>query len=235
MNDHIELYKKAIEPYLMGTTKTCSYCDHIEPLILIDGKYTYITLAIGQIIAGYTQICSLKHRTAATGLYEYETKEFCKMKKVVRATYREVYGCNGIAFEHGQVGSCLWGEDAEKNLHDLCHHTHIHFVPVNVNIRHRIEEYLPEFYVVRDIWELKKIRENELQAGPYLYFEDEEENGYVYPVRNTAIPRQFLRRCLAEELNLGERADWIKFPGIELFDESRRKLLPVINKYYKEF
>ena len=63
-----------IAPYLTGTANTCSYCDHLDILILQEGLYTYITIAIGQIIEGYLQVCSQKHRTAATGLYAHEAE-----------------------------------------------------------------------------------------------------------------------------------------------------------------
>lgn len=223
-----------IEPYINDESDTCSYCDHLTPLILLEGKHTYVTLAIGQIVEGYLQICSQKHRTAATGLFAYETEELIKMKQVVRKAFKEVYGTPGIAFEHGKAGSCLWGEKREKNASDLCHHFHIHFVPANVDIRPLIKEYLSEEIIVRNMLELKRVRKEILEAEPYLYFEDSDEVGYVYPVEDIEIPRQFLRSCVAKGLGKPERADWMSYPGTELFEISKQKLLPALNKYFKE-
>ena len=234
MDEQLSPYIKAIEPYISRTAQTCSYCDHIEPLILQEGIHTYVTIAIGQIVEGYTQICTQEHRTSAASLSDDEAKELIKMKQVVRASYEDVYGCRGIAFEHGQAGSSLWIASSEQNTQNLCYHTHIHFVPVRVDIRHLIEECIPQYFVVNDIWELRMFRKNVLQEEAYLYFEGENEVGYVYPVENRTIPRQFLRTCLAKELGLSERADWMTYPGIEYFEEGKRKLQPVIRKYFKE-
>ncbi len=233
MGKNEQMFAEVIGPYITGEKDTCSYCDHLDPLILIEGIHTYITLAIGQIIEGYTQVCTQKHRTAATGLFPNEAEELVRMKDLVRETYDKVYGNPGIAFEHGKAGTCLWKENREKNMHDLCHHTHIHFVPVDIDIRSRIARILPDVFVVNNLAELGEVRKDILEGAPYLYFENSDGVGYVYPVGDNKIPRQFLRQCVAEELNMPERADWMKYPGTELFAEGKKKLLPVMNQIFK--
>jgi hypothetical protein len=219
----------AIEPYITGKASTCSYCDHLDPLILLEGKDTYITLAIGQIVEGYVQVCAQKHRTGVTALNLEEALEFSQMKSLVRQAFREVYGTTGIAFEHGKAGSCLWGEaEAQKNITELCYHCHVHMVPVDVDIRPRISALLPIEYQVGSIEQMKVFRELALDGSPYLYFEDSLERGFLYPVDDARIPRQFLRTCVALELGLAERADWIAHPGTELFDLGRARLQPVL-------
>jgi hypothetical protein len=223
-------YERAISPYVSGAAQTCSYCDHLSPLILLEGRHTYITTAIGQIVEGYTQICSQRHRTAATGLFPDETQELVEMKRLLRAAYRIVYGTPGIAFEHGKAGSCLWGDERPNNMKTLCYHMHVHFVPVDIDIRPYIESLLPDFVRVNSVAELKQVRTRVLEAEPYLYFEDTREVGYVYPVDDDVIPRQFLRNCVAQALGVPEKADWIAFPGAALFGRVRAKLLPVLNE-----
>ena len=234
MNENRKVYEDAIRPYITGEAESCSYCDHLDPLILIEGVHTYVTLAIGQIVEGYVQICTQKHRTAATGLFEPESIELAGMKKIVRAAYREVYGNPGVAFENGKAGSCLWKEKTEHNMKDLCHHTHIHYLPVEIDIRKRIEETLPEVIIVHSLRELAEVRRDELESRPYLYFEDGSETGYVYPVDDMKIPRQFLRKCAAEELGVPERADWLTYPGVELFEKGKEKLQPVLTRLHDE-
>lgn len=222
-------YASVIEPYISGRADSCSYCDLLDPLILQHGTYAYITLAIGQIVEGYLQVCSRWHRTAATGLYQHETSELVALKDLVRDAFQIVYGTPGIAFEHGKAGSCLWvGDERVHNTTELCYHAHIHMVPVDIDIRPRIERVLSKPTIVQDIGELKRVRQVELEARPYLYFEDANRTGFVYPVDDETIPRQFLRTCVAEELGVPERADWISTPGIELFEAGRAKLQPVL-------
>lgn len=222
-----------IAPYLNGAVDTCSYCDHLDTLILQEGLYTYITIAIGQIIEGYLQICSQKHRTAATGLYAHEAEEMIKMKKIVRDAYETVYGNRGVAFEHGKAGSCLWTEEEIGNKYDLCYHAHIHFIPAIIDIRYLIKEYISTEIKIYDYKELREFRKSELGNDSYLYFEDSDEIGYVYPVNDEDIPRQFLRKCVASELSVPDRANWIKYPGARYFEITKKKLHPVIKYIYK--
>jgi hypothetical protein len=212
-----------IAPYLNGTANTCSYCDHLDTLILQEGLYTYITIAIGQIIEGYLQVCSQKHRTAATGLYAHEAEEMITMKKIVRDAYEKVYGNRGVAFEHGKAGSCLWKEEELGNKYDLCYHAHIHFVPAIVDIRYLIKQYIPTEIKIYNYKELREFRTFELGNDSYLYFEGPDEIGYVYPVIDEEIPRQFLRKCVALELNVPDRADWINHPGAKYFEITKKK------------
>lgn len=224
-------FEKIIEPYITGSAKTCSYCDRLDELILLEGQHSYITIAIGQYMEGYLQVCAKKHRTAATGLTSTETQELVKMKKLVREVYKEIYGISGVAFEHGKAGSCLWSYDTYKNMVSLCHHCHIHFVPANIDIRDQIKTILSEEIVVKNIYELKAFREK-IGAEPYLYFEDSQEIGYVYPVDDEKIPRQFLRTCVAEKLGCKERGDWIKYPGVEFFQATIDKLKQPLQRAY---
>lgn len=228
-------YKRIINPYIKREIKTCSYCDRLDPLILLDGKYLYVTIAIGSMVEGYLQICAKKHRTAITGLIEEEREEFEKLKEIVFLSYQEVYQTHGIAFEHGQAGSCLWDEDEYLcNMASWCHHMHTHCVPVSVNIHNRVKELFPHFYMVKDAEEMLKIRKNILKAEQYLYFQPEAGNGYMYNVEGKTVPRQFLRTCVAEELKMLDRADWAVYPGIHYFELTRQKLQPVLQRLYKE-
>lgn len=221
-------YYDSIRPYLEGKILSCSYCDHLSRLILLEGKHTYITLAIGQMTEGYLQICANQHRTGITGLRKEEAKELVLMKEIVRGAYKLAYGTPGIAFEHGKAGACHWGDTISAKMNDLCHHAHIHYVPIEVDIRPQIEAVLGAGIVVGSVWEMRSLPGVQ-KGNPYLYFEDNECVGYVYPVADERrIPRQFLRKCVAEAMGAGDRWDWKKYPGIELFSAGREKLQEIL-------
>lgn len=226
-------YQAIIQPYLSGEKTSCSYCDYLAPLVLLEGKHTYITLVIGQYTEGYLQLCSKLHKTSTAGLSSEELEEYFLMKQIIREAYRQAYGTPGIFFEHGKAGTCLWRSE-DENKYSLCHHCHLHCVPKPVDIREAIKVYLPNELIVHNLEELRTIRKEILMEYPYLYFEDTQEIGYVYPVSNTTIPRQFLRTCVAEQLDIPEKGDWITFPGTEFFDKTRTTLEPLLNKLYKE-
>lgn len=228
-------YRKIIDPYITRKKKTCSYCDRIEPLILLDGEYLYVTIAIGSMVEGYLQICAKAHRTAATGLEEEERKEFELMKKIVFAAYQEVYHVHGIAFEHGQAGTCLWGADEYMhNMVSWCHHMHTHTVPVSADIHKRVSALLPTFYRVDNVEDMLRIRNDILKAEQYLFFQPEKGQGYMYNVDGITVPPQFLRTCTAYEIGMPERADWAVFPGEEYYSMTKEKLQPVLRRLFKE-
>lgn len=235
ISDYTSQCIDTIMPYILGEAGSCSYCDHLTPLILQEGSHTYITLAIGQIVEGYLQVCAQEHRVSSAGLQDYEVNELIVMKKIVRGAFKEIYGTNGIAFEHGRAGSCLWKTNQDDYLNSLCHHAHIHFVPVEVDIREQIRNYIPEEITIHNVYDLQKFRKQILKEDSYLYFEDMNEIGYVYPVQDRTIPRQFLRTCVATALGVPERANWETYIGEKYFQIGKSKLQPIIRKLYEEY
>lgn len=227
-------YFSIVKPYITGKAKSCSYCNKLTPLIILETRFFYITAAIGSYIEGYIQLCAKAHRTAATGVASYERNELEIMKALINDSYKEAYGTDGIAFEHGQAGSCLWGEDYLKNMSSLCHHMHIHYLPIKIDINNEIMALFPERYEVKDIYDMLKVRSEILSAEQYLYFQKGYKNGFMYNVNNKQVPRQFLRRCIAEKLKIPEKANWSVYPGVEFFDKTINKLKPIMHRIYKE-
>lgn len=215
------IYYSAIEPYITGDSKTCSYCDKIEPLILYYGKYFYVTAAIGAYMPGYIQLCSYYHRTSATGIISTEREEFKRLSKAIRNSFQSVYGNYGIGFEHGQAGTCLW---RENHIHSLCHHMHVHFLPTEIDIHNDIVAKFSDYIEVADIDDMIEIRKNVLCGAPYLYFSPTLNRGYMYSVADIEVPRQFLRRCVAEQLGISEKADWQEYPGVEFYEQTIKDL-----------
>ena len=221
-----KVFRKAIEPYITEERQTCSYCDIIDSLVLYRGTHFYVTAAIGSYMPGYVQLCSYQHRTSATGIRLNEYTEFMHLSQVIRRCFSKTYGNSGICFEHGQAGTCLW---TENNASSLCHHMHIHFVPARMDIHKKIADSFPTYFTVSDIAEMVKIRTEVLQGGPYLYFSNNQEFGYMYDVSGREVPRQFLRRCVSEELEITHRADWKQYPGVEFFAQTISDLSQMIS------
>lgn len=226
------LYYNAIKPYITGESTTCSYCDRIDPLILYRGKSFYVTAAIGSFLPGYIQLCSNHHRTSATGILEAEREEFRKLSLAIRKCFFEVYGNYGIGFEHGQAGTCMW---KENHINSLCHHMHIHFLPIELDIHDTIRSYFGEFTDVIDIDDMVKIRTNVLCGAPYLFFSPHPNQGYMYDVSNREVPRQFLRRCVAEKMDIPEKADWQMYPGVEYYAKTIEDLAEPLAREMKKW
>jgi len=224
-------YLECIRPYLNGDATTCSYCDKIDPLIIYRGRDFFITVAIGAYMPGYIQLCSNAHRTSATGILDEEYSEFALLSTAIRNSFFNVYGNNGICFEHGQAGMCLW---KKNNFSSLCHHMHIHYLPISINIHECIKSIFPNFFVVHNIEEMISVRRNILCSEPYLYYSPTPEMGYMYSVADVDVPRQFLRHCVADKLGISEKADWCEYPGIEFYDQTKIDLSNAINEEVKK-
>lgn len=236
MTNIFDHYLELIKPYIEKKAVTCSYCDYLEDLVLLKGKYTYVTIAIWQFVEWYVQLCPIKHRTTAWCLKWEELKEFIMMQKIIKEAYEKCYGTPGIAFEHGKAWSCMRDEsEIVKNSNSLCHHAHRHFLPVDINIRDDIKEYVPREVIVTSLDELNRYRDVVLEWAPYLYFEDSKKIWYIYPVNDDIIPRQFLRTCVAKALWMSERADWIKYPWVEFYESTKEKLKPVLESILKNY
>jgi hypothetical protein len=226
-------YNKIIKPYVEKIANTCSYCDKLDDLVLLEWKYSYITIAIWQYMEGYVQICSKKHRPSVAWLEKYEAKEFYQMKNVLKKAFKECYNKNMICFEHWQAWSCHWWKDYDKNEKTLCYHAHLHCLPCDVDIRSDIKEILSEEIIVNSFEDLKYIRDMVIVRDAYLFFEDKMWIWYLYPVEDeSVIPRQFLRKCVAKQLWMLEKADWVKYPWIDFFDKTKSELKPILNRYF---
>lgn len=229
----IEECQAAIQPYLDEAATGCSYCNHLDPLILAEGTHSYITLAIGSMMEGYVQVSTQRHRTAATGLEDREIPEFEEMKMRVRKAHESAYNSPTVAFEHGKAGDCMFREPEKHSAQkqSLCHHVHIHMLPADIDIKTDIAKLLGEPVEVSGIAEMKHLKQTAFQGEPYLYFEDINEKGWMFPVDDgIVVPRQFLRQCVANALGSPHKADWFDYPGIEHFPEGRRKLKPLLQK-----
>ena len=221
----IDDYDGVIAPYVTGAAKTCSYCDQLQPLILLEGPHTTVNLAIGHMVPGYVQVCSRSHTVSSAELRSDAAEEFDFIADIIRRTFERVYGTLGIAFEHGKAGACLWRKGDLEALRDLCHHAHVHFVPLNVDLLPRIASGIKTYLRIEKWRDLGVLRQDVLTSGAYLYYDDV-RSAYVFPVASTHNLRpQFLRTCLAEALGRPEIADWRAYTGTELFAETRGTLL----------
>ncbi len=224
-------YLESIAPYLSGEPESCSYCDKIKHLIIYHGDYFYITVAIGSYMPGYIQLCSYMHRTSVAGILPTEYREYEVLTKAIRISFSKVYGIPGIAFEHGQAGTCLW---TSNYVTDLCHHMHVHYLPVEIDIHNEISNRFPDYYEVHCIADMVKIRQDVLCSNQYLFFSPHPNSGYMYNVTGMDVPRQFLRRCVAEKLDMIGKADWQSYPGVEFYEQTINELRDVIRETVEE-
>ena len=222
-----EKYYHLIQPYIEREKSTCSYCDRLDPLILYYGDDFYITNVIGAYMPGYVQLCSYEHRTSITGILPTEYEEFEYLLSCIRKAFKQVYGTGGICFEHGQAGSCMY---TENHINSLCHHMHVHCLPVEIDIHQDIVSIAKEYTEVKNINDMVHYRNEILRGGAYLYFSPTQDTAFMYNVLNESVPRQFLRKCVARKLNIIEKADWIKYPGVEYYAQTILDLKSILEE-----
>lgn len=227
-------FTRAIAPYTSGNSTTCSYCDVIDELVLLMGPRTYVTIAIGQFMEGYLQVCSRRHRISLTGLNPDEMAEFWFMKGLVRDVLERAYAAGVVGFEHGRAGSCMSPLERASVVTDLCHHAHFHLLPQDIDIRPEIRAICEREHVVTGTKEFQRLKDRELGANPYLYYEAADGKGHVFIVAEARVPRQFLRATVARKIGLAGKGDWMLYPGVEYFEPTRRRLMPILIESARE-
>jgi len=150
--------------------------------------------SIGQLNEGHLLILPATHKLSLGQLDGAERLEFEALKDRVRFVVTSLYS-DPICFEHGCItegGGCG------------VYHAHLHVVPVAAElpgVRKRLAREFHEHPVVS--CDLLATR---IAAGrPYLFFETRAGQGYMYEV--DALPSQFMRRLVSEELGHSQW-DW---------------------------
>lgn len=159
---------------------------------------------IGHFVDGYLLIISKKHFISMGSLPK---TMFSELKYLIRETKKVLYNSydkKTILFEHGAVG-----ESFEKRAGCCTVHMHLHVVPVEIDLLRRIKEN----YCGKEIISIESLCEYYQRRMPYLFYEDNNENKYVFEAHQ--VVSQYFRQILALELGAEEKGDWRNYYGKE--------------------
>lgn len=188
----------------------CEFCNRKREEIIGESENLYITPSLGQIVEGYTLICTKKHILSFSQLPEQFYAELERLKEKVKRMLSEIY-CSPLFFEHGAV--------SEKEHGSCCiNHAHLHCVPFNLDIFEEIirhSKLIPKQII--DILELKN------QHKEYFYYENQQGKKWMFEL-NQRFPRQYLRQIISVKAGVPEKWDWRIFPEHKRFSSTKEKL-----------
>ena len=175
--------------------------DKVSTRILRETENFAVFPSIGQIVEGYLLIMPKDHYLSTAHLPDTWYNELEHLCEETRQVLSIAY-CPPIFFEHGpmslqQRGGCC------------VDHTHIHAVPVSLNLAPELRKHLTE----RRITDLSELKDQLTREVAYLFFEDTKGARYVYDA--PLVPSQYLRQLVASKIGSPEHWDWRIYPGEE--------------------
>lgn len=181
---------------------TCFFCEEnrfclnkelmlpSDDSILFEDDNIYVTPDLFPLCLGHILIITKNHYSSfGNAPYSiYESAERAKGYLVDKIFKSTPY----IVFEHGAVmthtgGSCI-------------DHAHIHIMPLNTDIKDKIEEsvFIDSNAIKADYTNLNRLA---TQGIPYIYYQRNAELPVAYPIYN-GLPSQFFRIIIANILNV---------------------------------
>jgi diadenosine tetraphosphate (Ap4A) HIT family hydrolase len=165
--------------------ESCPYCYEIKRgffefknknygnRILFESDNFIVFPSLGQIVEGYLLIASKKHYVSIGQIPEelYQELEFVcnKVKEILSENYTVP-----ILFEHGALSEYKKGGGCIT-------HAHIHAVPIRINILFDLTKYF-KFKKIKDFEDIKEQFNKNI---PYLFYESNFAERYLFEVAET--------------------------------------------------
>jgi diadenosine tetraphosphate (Ap4A) HIT family hydrolase len=179
--------------------KGCIFCDGTHHKILFSDENFVVALDNFPLTEGHLLIFSKNHYGCAGEVPQEMLSSLVQIKNTVLDLLYAQYK-KAIFYEHGRAGGCVsFGPDER-----LCHHFHLHALPVACDVSSIIKKQVPQHIRMNSFGDI-----NDLFAryGEYLYFENNDRVATMYPVSGK-IPPHFLRTLIANALDAPQLADW---------------------------
>ncbi len=168
-----------------------------EDSVLAESEFFFLKPALGQFVDGYCLVVAKEHYRTVAEMPTAAMRDLTLFYNLSISRLAQWFESPVIAFEHGaacpaeRMGSCI-------------DHAHIHLVPTsaraNVSLEGLTECALPSF---EDIHRLAA-------ENSYLFYEVEGQKRLWVGAQH--LPSQFMRRKLAESIELAGQWDWRYYP-----------------------
>ncbi|MBA7682243.1 hypothetical protein ES703_90592 [subsurface metagenome] len=169
--------------------------------IITETENFVVVPSIGQIVEGYLLIVAKAHHPSMGCLSDSEIKELEDLMQRTRLLLTPTYG-RPLFFEHGVVDGIESGGCGIS-------HAHIHAVPLADEVD--LLPLIQQSFRGCSIQSLTGLTQKALYDRPYLFYEDQQANRYLFDLHAAnGIPSQYLRRAIASKLG-SQEWDWRSF------------------------
>lgn len=175
-----------------GKTLGCMFCDVSIPLIVGETKNLWLIRDKYPIVEGHLMIISKNHYGCMGELPIPYFNEIEELNSLLPYS-------NFIAYEHGRAGHCV----KLKGSQITCHHFHLHFVPLNVDISVLLQpRFSPK--IMQSFRDARRLFET---LGEYLFVQRPDGQKLFYPASNR-VESHLLRTLICDLIKRPSRADW---------------------------
>ena len=196
----------------------CFLCKPEAWRVVFEGLRVRVITGMGPLRTGYVMIAPKEHVQTVAQLDETTLYEFSLVRTILIDALAIEYGSGFTAYEHGKTGACAVDGPEESGY---CFHAHRVFIPARSA---RLRDIRASFNNSLEIPTFNDI--STLDDDPYVFFETgrdgmrSEAHAFRAP---DPLASQFVRRFLAEELDLGRPVSWaVHFNIEEMVDTSIR-------------
>jgi diadenosine tetraphosphate (Ap4A) HIT family hydrolase len=170
--------------------------------------------ALGQIVCGHLLISPKSHYLSIGQLPAAIIAELEQFIGSAIDVLAHTYNAPIIMLEHGAASS-------SKKAGCCVDHMHLHLLPAEIDLRHRLSDFYPEMEVDK-LTDLQRY----FRAGmSYLFLQDGRGRRFAYEA--PIVVSQFLRRIACEELRLLDRWDW----AANIDPDNVRQMLSDLNSW----
>ena len=189
----------------------CLFCQPVFGMRMFETENFQLLRVNFPAEKGHLMIASKMHYGSGGEIDDALFPELVYMKEQVTKWFRK-HLSNIVFYEHGRAGGCLTSSvDGTQ-----CEHFHLNLLPLDICINETLKKHYDSILLKS----YEDIKENFNQYGDYLYFENNEEEKYFYPVQHKKVPPHFLRSLVCEKINKTHRANWQKHQSYSEFLES---------------
>ncbi len=161
----------------------------------------------GGFVSNYQLIVPKKHINCFGELTDAQYSELEKIVSWQEKINNDYFNSKSAFFEHGAL---FPHNESGKSIV----HAHLHSFPHNSSLLRDIEKYKFDVLPINDISDLRNVCK---EHDTYLYYRDIDGSNYI--ITHQGLPSQFLRKVLAESLDM-LNWNWRDSPMLDKIEES---------------
>ncbi|MGJ6969520.1 hypothetical protein ACSDR0_47315 [Streptosporangium sp. G11] len=171
-----------------------------------------LTPGLGSFVVGYALLIPLTHVTSMASLGREKLSEMAGEIEEIRSLISTQTGSAVLIAEHGS-GACEVGASCVD-------HAHIHFLPTP-DANEAMHRFLAVDGKATKLAQFYDLASTDMES--YVYLSTTSDTHLIWP--SDRFARQFVRRVVATQHQLGAVYDWREFPFTENMRATHKQLL----------
>lgn len=192
--------------------------DKLHNTTLIESDNFRIVPSVGSIVEGWVLLIPKKHYISFSEMDENLIEEANTLSEKVYRLLSEIYDCEIVSFENG-------ANSVKNQIGCGVDYAHIHFVPINVNLKSIIESEYGDVIKWDKVYSLNEL--NRFVGNSYFYLNfDSQQIVCCAPYPKS----QLIRKHIASFVGVPDKYDWKKNP----FEDNVLKTINKLQSVIKE-